>query len=147
MNRKLLVPVNGKRIRELRQTKGWSAQHLAEKIGLSASAIWDLERGRNRRTFHLEALARALKVDPLELRRSSYSRCIKKLNSVNRCTSSALPGSNYCAEHQPSNWVWEQPKYPGIGKEIGLRAKLKSLTTIENSDGEISIYISLDLVK
>jgi len=71
MLKKLLIPVNGKKIRELRQAKGLSAQRLGLLAGLSASGIWDLERGRNRRTFHLEALARALKVDPSELKRSS----------------------------------------------------------------------------
>jgi len=70
-SRKLLIPVNGPKIREFRRMKGWSAQHLAEKIGLCASTIWDLERGRNKSSWHLEAIARALNVDPVELKRSS----------------------------------------------------------------------------
>ena len=70
MNRKLLVPVNGKRIRELRQAKGWSAYRLGEKTGLSPSGIWDLERGRNKRTWHLEKIAHALGVDAIEIKRS-----------------------------------------------------------------------------
>lgn len=66
-NKGLLIPVNGKKIRKLREARGWSAYKLATKTGLSASAIWDLERGRNMRTWHLLEIAQALGVDPVEI--------------------------------------------------------------------------------
>lgn len=66
-SRKLLVPVNGKKIREFREAKGWSAYKLGAKTGLSPSAIWDLERGRNRSTYHVIEIAHALGIFPTEL--------------------------------------------------------------------------------
>lgn len=58
----------GRRIRELRERKGLSLRGLAERCGLSSTAISQIERGENSPTVSsLHALARALEVSIVDL--------------------------------------------------------------------------------
>lgn len=53
----------GQRIRELRQEKGWSQEHLASEAGMHRTYMWGIERGvRNPSLRHLTCLADALGV-------------------------------------------------------------------------------------
>lgn len=58
----------GQRVRDLRQARGWSQEHLAEMSGLHRTYISSLERGqRNVGLDNILALAAALEVAPAEL--------------------------------------------------------------------------------
>jgi len=58
----------GRRIRDLRKTKGWTQEELAERASLHYSYIGGVERGdRNISLTTLERIASALEVAPLEL--------------------------------------------------------------------------------
>jgi transcriptional regulator with XRE-family HTH domain len=58
----------GKRIRELRDIKGWSQEDLAEASGLHRTYISGIERGaRNPTLSVIGQLADALNVSPREL--------------------------------------------------------------------------------
>lgn len=51
----------GKRIRQLRQDKGWSQEHLASEAGMHRTYMWGIERGvRNPSLRHLVCIADAL---------------------------------------------------------------------------------------
>jgi ribosome-binding protein aMBF1 (putative translation factor) len=53
----------GKRIRHLRQGRGWSQEHLADEAGMHRTYMWGIERGvRNPSLRHLTQLADALGV-------------------------------------------------------------------------------------
>ena len=59
---------DGSRIRELRTRRGLLQRELAEMAGVTESAVRNYELGlRTPRPQHLEALARALGVDPAAL--------------------------------------------------------------------------------
>ena len=59
---------DGSRIRELRTRRGFLQRELAEMAGVTESAVRNYELGlRTPRPQHLEALARALGVDPAAL--------------------------------------------------------------------------------
>ena len=59
---------DGSRIRELRTRRGLLQRELAEMAGVTESAVRNYELGlRTPRSQHLEALARALGVDPAAL--------------------------------------------------------------------------------
>lgn len=61
----------GRRLRELRQAKGWSQEDLAFKAGLHRTYVSSAERGeRNVALLNIHRLAEALKVDPCELLRT-----------------------------------------------------------------------------
>ena len=60
----------GQRIRELREAKGMSLRALAEKAGVSAPFLSDLEHGP-RGTEKLDVIARALGANPQELAKLS----------------------------------------------------------------------------
>jgi transcriptional regulator with XRE-family HTH domain len=63
-DRKLL----GQRIKELRQTRGWSQEELAERMESGAKYVSSLERGRENPTLEmLINVARTLKVEPVDL--------------------------------------------------------------------------------
>lgn len=54
----------GKRLRQLREAKGWTQEELADKAGMHFTYIGQIERGvRNPSLVNLERLAKALKVD------------------------------------------------------------------------------------
>lgn len=56
----------GRRLRELRDKRGYSAREVAKKIGLNHRYLWQLEEGREAfRTLLLLELARALEVPPV----------------------------------------------------------------------------------
>lgn len=58
----------GKRIRELRQKRGWSQEYLAELAGTHRTYMWGIERGvRNPSLRHLAQIANALGVSIAEL--------------------------------------------------------------------------------
>lgn len=59
----------GERVRAARERKGWSQAELARRIGVTRSAIAQLESGltTNPRPQHLFSLAKALDVDAREL--------------------------------------------------------------------------------
>ncbi len=58
----------GKRIRQLRQDKGWSQEHLANEAGMHRTYMWGIERGvRNPSLRHLTCIADALAVTIAEL--------------------------------------------------------------------------------
>jgi transcriptional regulator with XRE-family HTH domain len=58
----------GKRLRELRETKGLSQYVIAERTGILRCNIWRMEKGRFIPGLEtLETLARALEVDLYEL--------------------------------------------------------------------------------
>jgi transcriptional regulator with XRE-family HTH domain len=53
----------GRRIRELRTTKGWSQERLADESGMHRTYMWGIEQGvRNPSVRHLTRLADALGV-------------------------------------------------------------------------------------
>lgn len=53
----------GRRVRELRQAKGWSQEHLADVVGLDRSYVGSVERGeRNISLENIAKFARALGV-------------------------------------------------------------------------------------
>ena len=53
----------GTRVRELREAKGWSQEHLAHVAGVDRSYMSGIERGiRNIGVVHLSKLAKALGV-------------------------------------------------------------------------------------
>ena len=53
----------GKRVRQLRQGRGWSQEHLADEAGMHRTYMWGIERGvRNPSLRHLTQLADALGV-------------------------------------------------------------------------------------
>ena len=59
---------DGSRIRELRMRRGLLQRELAEMAGVTESAVRNYELGlRTPRPQHLEALAKALEVDPAAL--------------------------------------------------------------------------------
>jgi len=63
-----MVPEVGRRIRELRQKKGWSQEALAEEAGLHRTYIGQVERGeKSIRMKDLVRLAGALRVRPFVL--------------------------------------------------------------------------------
>ena len=58
----------GERIRELRETKGWSQEELGFKSGLHRNYVGRIERGeQNIAIVNLAKLAKALGVRPSEL--------------------------------------------------------------------------------
>jgi transcriptional regulator with XRE-family HTH domain len=58
----------GKRIRQLRQDRGWSQEHLANEAGMHRTYMWGIERGvRNPSLRHLTCIADALAVPIAEL--------------------------------------------------------------------------------
>ena len=51
----------GKRIRQLRQDKGWSQEYLADEAGMHRTYLWGIEQGvRNPSIRHLSQIADAL---------------------------------------------------------------------------------------
>jgi transcriptional regulator with XRE-family HTH domain len=53
----------GRRIRQLRQAKGWSQEFLADEAGMHRTYLWGIEQGvRNPSVRHLTRLAEALGV-------------------------------------------------------------------------------------
>jgi len=53
----------GRRIRQLRHTKGWSQEHLADEAGMHRTYMWGIEQGvRNPSVRHLAQIADALGV-------------------------------------------------------------------------------------
>jgi transcriptional regulator with XRE-family HTH domain len=53
----------GKRVRDLRITKGWSQERLADEAGMHRTYMWGIEQGvRNPSLRHLNRLATALAV-------------------------------------------------------------------------------------
>lgn len=53
----------GKRIRQLRQDRRWSQEHLANEAGMHRTYMWGIERGvRNPSLRHLVCIADALAV-------------------------------------------------------------------------------------
>ena len=57
----MVVKSLGKRIRHLRQAKGWSQDALAGKAGMHRTYLWGIEQGRRNPSLrHLERLAAAL---------------------------------------------------------------------------------------
>ena len=58
----------GKRIRQLRQARGWSQEHLANEAGIHRTYMWGIERGvRNPSLRHLTCIADALGLPIAEL--------------------------------------------------------------------------------
>ena len=53
----------GKRVRQLRQDRGWSQERLAEEASMHRTYMWGIERGvRNPSLRHLTNIAEALGV-------------------------------------------------------------------------------------
>jgi len=53
----------GRRIRQLRQGKGWSQEYLADEAGMHRTYMWGIEQGvRNPSVRHLTRIADALNV-------------------------------------------------------------------------------------
>lgn len=50
----------GRRLRQLRDAKGWSMEHLAEKVGCSANTINLIEHGYTEQSRYLPRIAAAL---------------------------------------------------------------------------------------
>jgi len=58
----------GKNVRRVRQSKGYSQEHLAELAGLHRTYIGSIERGeRNVSLLNIGKLAKALEVTPAKL--------------------------------------------------------------------------------
>lgn len=58
----------GKRIKQLRQQRGWSQEHLANEAGMHRTYMWGIERGvRNPSLRHLVCIADALAIPISEL--------------------------------------------------------------------------------
>ena len=54
----------GSRIKEARSALGWSQVQLAEEVGVSQSAIGNIESGLRQRPRELVSIAKALRVSP-----------------------------------------------------------------------------------
>jgi transcriptional regulator with XRE-family HTH domain len=53
----------GRRIRQLRNGKGWSQEYLADEAGVHRTYMWGIEQGRRNPSLkHLARIADALKV-------------------------------------------------------------------------------------
>ncbi len=53
----------GEKLREIRKTKGWTAQKLSERSGIDKNQIYYIEHGHHQPTiFTLECLCRALEI-------------------------------------------------------------------------------------
>ena len=64
----VVVRALGKRIRQLRTTRGWSQEHLADEAGMHRTYMWGIEQGmRNPSVRHLARVAEALGVPIREL--------------------------------------------------------------------------------
>jgi transcriptional regulator with XRE-family HTH domain len=62
----------GKRIRQLRNAKGWSQEQLAEQAGMHRTYMWGIEQGlRNPSVRHLAQVADALNVSIADLFQNS----------------------------------------------------------------------------
>jgi transcriptional regulator with XRE-family HTH domain len=58
----------GKRVRQLRKSKGWSQEEFADECGLHRTYIGAIERGeRNVSLNNIHAIAKALKITVKEL--------------------------------------------------------------------------------
>jgi DNA-binding XRE family transcriptional regulator len=58
----------GTRVRQLRNERGWSQEHLAELANIHRTYMWGIERGvRNPSLRHLAQIARALGVSIADL--------------------------------------------------------------------------------
>lgn len=58
----------GEKVRELRQTKGWSQEELAFRAGIHRNYLGGIERGeRNPALDNIAAIAKALGVEPSDL--------------------------------------------------------------------------------
>lgn len=58
-----VVKALGRRIRQLRQDKGWSQEFLADEAGMHRTYLWGIEQGvRNPSVRHLTQIADALGV-------------------------------------------------------------------------------------
>lgn len=58
----------GRRLRKVRESRGWSQERLAAKVGLDRSYVGGVERGeRNISLENICKLAAALDVKPVEL--------------------------------------------------------------------------------
>ncbi|RJO66016.1 MAG: XRE family transcriptional regulator [Myxococcales bacterium] len=58
----------GRRVRSLRESKGWSQEDFADRIGIHRTYIGGIERGeRNPTLTTIHKIARALGVKPAEL--------------------------------------------------------------------------------
>lgn len=63
----------GDHLRKLRDARDFSLRELAEKVGVSAAFLSDVELGRRFPSDEkIEALAHALSVDPAELRKYDF---------------------------------------------------------------------------
>ena len=64
----------GRRIRELRKTKGWSQEYLADEAGMHRTYMWGIEQGvRNPSVRHLSKIADALGVSVATLFQSDWT--------------------------------------------------------------------------
>lgn len=62
------LKVLGKKIRQIREAKGWSQEELGFQCGLHRTYIGDVERGeRNISAVNIFKVAEALQVHPAEL--------------------------------------------------------------------------------
>lgn len=58
----------GRNVRRVRTERGVSIEALSNEVGLSYSYVGEIERGRRNPTLSVvERIAKALKVDPVEL--------------------------------------------------------------------------------
>jgi ribosome-binding protein aMBF1 (putative translation factor) len=58
----------GRRIRQLRNVKGWSQEYLADEAGMHRTYLWGIEQGvRNPSIRHLSQIADALGVSVASL--------------------------------------------------------------------------------
>jgi transcriptional regulator with XRE-family HTH domain len=58
----------GRRIRQLRNNKGWSQEYLADEAGMHRTYLWGIEQGvRNPSIRHLAQIADALGVSVASL--------------------------------------------------------------------------------
>lgn len=59
-----MTPIHLRKIKELRDAKGWSQEELAERAGVRRPTITELENGRGNPTLQtIESIANALGVD------------------------------------------------------------------------------------
>lgn len=61
------MKINSQKVRQLREARGWSQEHLAEVAGLSARTVQRIESDGNASPESRMALAAALGVDAAEL--------------------------------------------------------------------------------